>query len=406
MRITDVQRKIIVEPVHRASHGNTACCGNDKGINALQHPYEEALVGNPRPRSAIFAGTLLVLLLSLSGIALGQSLPDLYRITKGVSQYHVEYHQISLSKGAELVLADLAGPGKVTYLYITDDTQVRWYPGLVLKVFWDGETEPSIQVPLSDFFGAIGGKTIDFQSLPMQINHGCYMCYLPMPFSQRARFVLVNDGDRDYSQSVAYGIDYELDQAFTQEKSRLHCAWRRSNPVQDHAAPLDQVIKPTEVGGKNTFNSRHTILQAKGRGQYVGNFLQVFTRSPNWWGEGVTFFHRDGQTVVHSPGTEDEYGSCWGFGGKFSYPYSGYVENENGHNRMFRWYLANPVRFQESLKVEIQSIFTPGNAPFRAGADDFTSVAFWYQEEPHQSFGLQSFAERTAPSKASDYKNP
>jgi hypothetical protein len=73
---------------------------------------------------------------------------------------------------------------------------------------------------------------------------------------------------------------------------------------------------------------------------------------------------------------------------------------------MFRWYLANPVRFQESLKVEIQSIFTPGNDPFRAGADDFTSVAFWYQEEPHQSFGLQSFAGRTAPSKASNYQKP
>jgi hypothetical protein len=41
----------------------------------------------------------------------------------------------------------------VPYFYITDDTQVRWYPGLVLKVFWEEEAEPSIQVPLSDFFG-------------------------------------------------------------------------------------------------------------------------------------------------------------------------------------------------------------------------------------------------------------
>jgi hypothetical protein len=303
-------------------------------------------------------------------------------------------------------LADLEGPGKVTYFYITDDTQVRWYAGLVLRVFWDGESEPSIQTPLADFFGAMGGRTIDFQSLPMQINHGCYMCYLPMPFSRRARFVLVNDGDRDYSQSVAYGIDYEADPDFAGEKSRLHGAWRRSNPVRDKATPLDGVIKASEVGGKNGFNSRHTILEAKGRGQYVGNFLQVFTRSRNWWGEGATFFHRDGRTVAHSPGTEDEYGSCWGFGGKFCYPYCGYLESEKGNQRMFRWYLANPVRFQESLKVEIQSIYTPGNGPFRPGADDFTSVAYWYQEEPHQPFGLQPFAERTAPSKASDYQGP
>ena len=366
----------------------------------MQPPFAKVGLG------VFFAPALLAAFMGVAGPGSAQSLSELYRITEGVSQHHVEYHQLSLAKGEETVLAELKGPGKVTYFYITDDTQVHWYPGLVLKVYWDGETEPSIRTPLADFFGALGGKTIAYQSTPMQINHGCYMCYLPMPFSQGARFVLANDGDRDYSQSVAYGLDYESDPAFAREKSRLHCTWHRSNPVQDGAAPLDQVVKPSEVGGKNTFNTRHTILEAQGHGHYVGNFLKVFTRSPNWWGEGVTFFHRDGETIVHSPGTEDEYGSCWGFGETFSYPYCGYLQNENGNNRMFRWYLNNPVRFRQSLKVEIQSVYSPSNAPFRPGSDDFTSVAYWYQEEPHQPFGLQPFAERTAPSKAADYKKP
>jgi Protein of unknown function (DUF2961) len=101
---------------------------------------------------------------------------------------------------------------------------------LVLRVFWDDESEPSILAPLSDFFGAVGGKTIDYQSAPIQINHFCYMCYLPMPFAKRARFLLSNDGTNDYEQSVAYGIDYEHGQEFANEASRLHCAWRRSNP--------------------------------------------------------------------------------------------------------------------------------------------------------------------------------
>ena len=169
---------------------------------------------------------------------------------------------------------------------------MRWFPGLALKVFWDDETEPSIQAPLSDFFGAMGGKTIDYQSAPMQINHACYACYLPMPFSRRARFVLANDGDRDYSQSVAYGIDYEEGAAFAQEKSRLHCAWHRSNPVK---------------------NGLHTLLDARGRGHYVGGFLQVHTQFRGWRGEGDTIFELDGQPMTHTPGTEDEYGSCWGF---------------------------------------------------------------------------------------------
>jgi hypothetical protein len=99
--------------------------------------------------------------------------------------------------------------------------------------------------------------------------------------------------------------------------------------------------------------------------------------------------------MVHSPGTEDEYGSCWGFGEPFSRPACGYLPNGQGSHRMYRWYLANPVRFQQSLKVEIQDI-----RRFGPGADDFTSVAFWYQEEPHQSFALAPFAERTAASRA------
>jgi hypothetical protein len=326
-------------------------------------------------------------LLAFSGVA--QDMKDLYRITDSVSQTYVEYHGINIPKGKDVVLADLKGPGKVTYFYITPVSE------LVLKVFWDDEPQPSIQVPLGDFFGALHGKTIDYQSMPMAIQHRCYMCYLPMPFSKSARFVLANDSDKDYATSMAYGIDYERDQQYAAEKSRLHCSWRRSNPVQGGAPPLDHLIKPLQCGGKNNCNTRHTILEVKGRGHYVGNFLQVYTKSTGWWGEGVTIFHVDGKTMIHTPGTEDEYGSCWAFGGTFSYLYCGYLQSEKGNNRMYRWYMVNPVRFQKSLKVEIQDIRN-----FGPGSDDFTSVAYWYQDEPYQDVPLQSFAERTATSNA------
>ncbi|MGA2498604.1 MAG: glycoside hydrolase family 172 protein [Tepidisphaeraceae bacterium] len=318
-----------------------------------------------------------------------QGAADLYRITGGVFQSHVEYRNLDIPKGREVALADLKGPGKVTYFYISGVSE------MVLKVFWDDETEPSIQTPLKDFFGHDG----DYQTPLMQVQHRCYMCYLPMPFSKRARFVLANDSDKDFSASTAWGIDYDRDPKYGEEKSRLHCMWRRSNPVKDGAAPLDRLIPPAQCGGKNNVNTRHTILEAKGRGQYVGNFLRVRTQNADWWGEGVTFFTVDGKIMVHSPGTEDEYGSCWCFGGTFAYPYCGYLVNKPGDNLMYRWYVANPVRFGESLKVEIQDI-----KDFGPGADDFTSTAFWYQEEPHQPFTLQPFAERTAKSNAARSK--
>jgi hypothetical protein len=278
-----------------------------------------------------------------------------------------------------MILADLKGPGKVTYFYITDDTVGKWYPGLILKVFWDDEKYPSIEVPLADFFGAIGGRSIDYQSTPMQINHSCFMSYLPMPFSKRARFVLANDGDRDYSQKVAYGVDHEESSTFAKEKSRLHCEWRRSNPVT---------------------NGLHIIMDAQGCGQFVGDILQTVSKSHDvWFGEGDTLFQLDGNSFGHSPGTEDEYGSCWEDPRWriFTSPYCGHVLNENGVNRMYRWYVANPVRFQQSLKVEIQNQHNNGT-PTASDADDYTSVAFWYQEGPNKVKALPTFKERTASS--------
>lgn len=304
---------------------------------------------------------------------------DLYRITDGVTHTQMDFRQVMVPKGGELVLADFQGPGKVTYFYITDDTVGKWYPGLVLKVYWDDEAFPSIQVPLADFFGAIAGKSVDYQSAPMQINHACFMSYLPMPCSKRAKFVLANDGDRDYSQKVAYGVDFETNPAYAKEKSRLHCEWHRSNPVT---------------------NGLHTIMEAQGRGQYVGSILQAVSKSPGiWFGEGDTIFQLDGQSFGHTPGTEDEYGSCWEdpHWRTFSGLYCGHVLNENGINRMYRWYMANPVRFQKSLKVEIQNQHANGT-PATSDADDYTSVAFWYQEGPHKVIALPSFKERIASS--------
>ena len=80
-----------------------------------------------------------------------QSVSDAYQITGGVSDIHVEYHDYSIKPGEEKTLADIDGPAKITYFYITDDslfhrtdTSGFAYPGLVLRVYWDGNDKPSI----------------------------------------------------------------------------------------------------------------------------------------------------------------------------------------------------------------------------------------------------------------------
>ena len=65
---------------------------------------------------------------------------------------------------------------------------------------------------------------------------------------------------------------------------------------------------------------------------------------------------------------------------------------------MYRWYAANPVRFKESLKVEIQNQHQNGTPTTAQEADDYTSVAFWYQDEAHAVNALPDYKLRTAPS--------
>ncbi len=354
----------------------------------------EGAPASDRDRNFVAPSALIALLVAAWVLTAGSpprvwaQVNDIFRISNGTFSNHVEYHQIDLPPGKEFILADLAGPGKITYFYYTDDSYMHatdgsgpMYAGLVLKVYWDDAPEPSIRVPLWAFFGVFNHQTIDYQSLPMQINHYNFMCYLPMPFSHRARFVLANDGDEEYIRSVAYGIDDESDVAFATEKSRLHASWNRSNPTRD---------------------GLHRLLEVSGKGQYVGNFLQVNTKYQGWWGEGDTIFHVDGKPLTHTPGTEDEYGACWGFEHTYAYSYSGYIQMDEGQNRMYRWYLANPVRFQKSLAVEIQ------NQRYDDGKqvpshDDYTSVAFWYQEGSHPAPPLPAYRERIAPNQSAEY---
>jgi hypothetical protein len=359
-------------------------------LTVLVSPAQTSLYRSASFRSRMFLASV-ALFACCAALATAQNAQDVYRLSKGQFANHGEYHEIDLDPGKEIELANLAGPGKVTYFYITDDSTEplapgassesgNFYAGLVLKVYWDDEKEPSVWVPLWDFFGAMDRTPIDYQSSLLEINHRCFMSYIPMPFSRRARFVLVNDGNVRYSRLMAYSIDYEKDSVYAKEKSRFHSTWRRSNPTED---------------------GLHTILDVHGSGQYVGNFLQVFTRYSGWWGEGDTIFYVDGNAMTHTPGTEDEYGSCWSFEHTFSYLYAGYIQSEAGRNRMYRWYVANPVRFQKSLKVVIQNQrYEGGQVPSK---DDYTSMAYWYQDGAHPAPVLQTFAERTAPTRAASY---
>ena len=103
---------------------------------------------------------------------------------------------VLIPSGETYLFADLQGPGIVTHFFCTIGNPNKRRPEcgigteefnvrkVVLNVYWDDETEPSIQAPLGDFFGMGHGITKSFASAPLQItpeDGRGFNCWFPMP---------------------------------------------------------------------------------------------------------------------------------------------------------------------------------------------------------------------------------
>ncbi len=284
-----------------------------------------------------------------------------------------------IGPGETLVLADVRGPGVIRHIWITIASREKGYPRLLLlRMFWDGEEDPSVLTPLGDFFGIGHGLNVPFHSLPVRVTSegNARNCYWPMPFRRSALITVTNEGEQAVD-SFYYYVDWEKVESLDEDVGYFHAYYRQEFP----AAP----------------GQRYLIADIKGQGHYVGTVLSVRQRTPGWWGEGDDFFFIDGEEEpsLKGTGTEDYFCDAWGFreqsGAFYGAPL---VEGFEPGSRtsVFRWHILDPVRFTQSLRVEIEHMgftFHPDGSVrsgFEERHDDFSSVAFWYQKEPHAPF--------------------
>ena len=279
---------------------------------------------------------------------------------------------ITLEPGSTTTLADIEGPAVIQHIWMTQDP--RTYRDVVLRMYWDDETAPSVEVPFGDFFCNGHGLRYNVTSLPVCVNPaGAFNCYWPMPFRKRARITVENQRWEDiggFFYQVTYGLT-----AVPEEAAYLHAQWRRS--VTPRSAP------------------DHVILEGiQGQGQYVGTYLAWVQLADGWWGEGEIKFFIDGDRefpTICGTGTEDYFGGAWGFGDTFSTPFLGYPlwEREPGcvpKLGLSRWHIMDPIRFDQDLKVTMQALGWWPNGKFQPLADDISSTGYWYQMEPHGPF--------------------
>ncbi len=276
--------------------------------------------------------------------------------------------------GETTVLADLAGPGVVTHMWVTiADNEYGWPRLLRLRVYYDGSATPSVDAPVGDFFAVGHGFEAKVKSLMVvdSSDGRARNSYWPMPFQKSCRVTITNEGRRRVA-NLYYHVDWEKLPSLPAHTPYFHARYRQALP-----APADG--KPYE------------FLKVTGRGHYVGTVMSVVQAEAGWFGEGDDHFYVDGEKYpsIEGTGSEDYFNDAWGLHVNDA-PYYGVTvaEGTGLGSRMtaYRWHLPDPVPFQKSLMVEIEHKGWTFNADgsvksgFGDRVDLMSSVAYWYQD--------------------------
>lgn len=295
-----------------------------------------------------------------------------------------------VAPGATLTVLDTDGPGTISHLWFTINDQESYnLKRIVLRMYWDGEQAPSVETPVGDFFGLGLGYYYNWQSEMLSVGSIKGLnCFFPMPFQHHARITITNEGKQPID-NLYYNIDYRTySHLLPPDTLYFHAEYRQAQPnhgwTNNWATNQDSLVNDkTNVDGKGNY----VWMDAKGHGQYVGVTMSVLQNQDMWWGEGDDMFFIDGakQPSIAGTGTEDYFLGAWDFGGKpFSYQLYGAPvvgqELAGSRSSVYRFHLDSPIPFTKSIKATIEH----GNANHRS--DNYYSVAYWYQAEPHAPF--------------------
>jgi hypothetical protein len=288
---------------------------------------------------------------------------------------------VRIQPGETHTIADIKEPGAIQQIWMTPTGHWRYS---ILRIYWDGQAQPSVECPVGDFFACGWGQYAQVSSLPVCVNPGsAFNCYWEMPFRKSCRITMENIGLEQ--MTLYYQVNYALTDV-PDDAAYFHAQFRRVNPL-----PYKEV---------------YTILDGvKGRGQYVGTYMAWGVNNCGWWGEGEIKFFLDGDgelPTICGTGTEDYFCGSYNFdvgkekGGyrEFTTPYSGLAQvirpdglyQSQTRFGLYRWHIMDPIRFEQDLRVNIQALGWRSGGRYLPLQDDIASVAYWYQTLPTAPF--------------------
>ncbi len=330
---------------------------------------------------------------------------------------------VDIQSGETYVPLVFTGCGKITHIWTTigeHESELFALRKILIRIYWDEETSPSVEAPLGDFFGLGFGIKRPFENIMQsasQADGRSMNSYFPMPFKKGVRIEIENQCNTPVM--FYYNIDYEKLLTLPDQSAYFHAQYRHVMHTQPHERDnthlslnrTDREDLPawypakwdrSNIDGKGNY----VLLEAEGEGHYVGCHLNIdnFQVGSNfWYGEGDEMIWIDQPYSdiprVWGTGTEDYFNMAFCPQKTFSSLYHGLTLYEGSNcgvpwgrkNSMYRLHVLDPIRFKKNIKVT----FETGHANLLDM--DYSSIAYWYQVEPHKKYPSMESVEKRIP---------
>lgn len=211
---------------------------------------------------------------------------------------------------------------------------------IVLRISFDGASDPQVQSPIGDFFGTAPGIN-PYRSLPFTVTEdGRLICRFFMPFKESASIRIENLGDKEVS--LAGKVVTEKHQWDEGRSMYFRARWRVGHDL------LSSYDQPSDI----------TYLMTSGKGVCVGAAAHMMNPSDvpsiygNWWGEGdeKIFVDDNLSPVFFGTGSEDYFNYAWSSPDIFDYAYCGQPRDDGpgtkGFVTNYRWHIIDNIPFK------------------------------------------------------------
>ncbi len=276
--------------------------------------------------------------------------------------------------GKSLTLVDYKGCGMVTRFWLTLpgwfyrywDPEATVDPSVlrltILKIYFDGATEPSVLAPVGDFFGMGHMEYRHFTSKYLGMSSGGFYCYFPMPFATGFRLEIENLHASEQAE-IFININYRMLSALPDDAGRFHCAFACGD-LQG-----GDPIRIADIRGRGHFAGCALSIQGK-----VANALS-FLEAPEF-----IYVDDDAEPSIAGTGLEDYFNGGWYFrNGEFCCETHGVPLKDplRAMVSMYRFHDADRIGFEKRFSMTFVNPWKKERLrPFA-----YSSTAYYYINE-------------------------